>query len=82
MASGSYDNGVQPMSNNNLERLLMDLKESLEREKESLEREIREGFAQINVRFDTQAALEAKNREIAELRERVDKLERRPEGAQ
>ena len=88
----------------------MDLKESLEREihgvKDSLQSEIREGFAQINARFDTQAmrldrhaalwqtgsrwsarmdawaekvdgALEAKDREIAELRERVIKLERK-----
>ena len=42
------------------ERLIIDVKESLEREihgvKESLEREMREGFAQVNTRFDTQSA--------------------------
>jgi hypothetical protein len=72
--------------------------------KESLEREIREGFAQVTTRFDTQAtrldrhaalwqtgrrwsgrmddwaekvdaALETKDREIAELRARIGKLE-------
>ena len=47
----------------NLERLIMDVKESLERETGglgneigSLRQEMREGFAQINTRFDTQAA--------------------------
>lgn len=83
----------------NIEQLLMDVKESLERE-------IRGGFAQMNTRFDTQAtrldrhaalwqtgsrwsgrmdawaekidaAIEAKDREIAELRERLIKLERK-----
>jgi len=82
---------------NPLARLITDVKESLERE-------IREGFAQVNTRFDTQAArlerhaalwqtgrrwsarmddwaekvdaaLEAKDREIADLRARLDKLE-------
>jgi peptidoglycan/xylan/chitin deacetylase (PgdA/CDA1 family) len=95
----------------NIERLLMDVKESLEREirgvRDDLQRELREGFAQVNTRFDTQAArldrhaglwqagtrwssrmdawaekvdsaLESKDREIAELRERLIKLERRP----
>ncbi len=74
--------------------------------KESLEREIREGFAELHTRFDTQAtrldrhaalwqtgrrwsgrmddwaekidaALETKDRELKDLRERIDKLERR-----
>jgi hypothetical protein len=43
-------------------RLIVDLKESLERETHGLAREIREGFAQLNKRFDAQAA-------------RLDKLE-------
>ncbi len=84
---------------NNVEQLLLDVKESLERE-------IRAGFAQITTRFDTQAArldrhaalwqtgsrwsgrmdvwaekidaaIETKDREIAELRERLIKLERK-----
>jgi DNA-binding GntR family transcriptional regulator len=83
----------------NIEQLLVDVKESLERD-------IHEGFAQVNARFDTQAArmdrhaslwqtgahwsarmdgwaekvdaaLEAQDREIAELRERLIKLERK-----
>lgn len=74
--------------------------------KESLERQLQEGFAQLNTRFDTQAvrldrhaalwqtgtrwssrmdawaervdsALEAKDREIADLRERLIRLERK-----
>jgi hypothetical protein len=52
-----------------LVRLIIDLKESLQREIQGLEgetrsltREVREGFAQLNARFDTQAA-------------RLDKLE-------
>jgi peptidoglycan/xylan/chitin deacetylase (PgdA/CDA1 family) len=82
-----------------IERLIIDLKESLERE-------IREGFSQVTNRFDDQAArlerhaglwqtgarwsarmdawaekvdgsLEAKDREIAELRERLTRLERK-----
>jgi hypothetical protein len=80
-----------------LETLIIDLKESLERE-------MRAGFAQLNTRFDTQAArldrqggllqtgsrwtartnewtekidaaLEIKDREINELRERITRLE-------
>ena len=102
---------------NDIEQLILDLKESLEREirqvKESLEREIHQvkatveqGFAQVNARFDTQAArlerhagmwqtgrrwsarmdawaekvdgaLEAKDVEIADLRQRLNKLEGR-----
>ena len=90
----------------NIERLLMDVKDSLEREIHSLGREMREGFAQISTKFDTQAtrldrhaglwqtgsrwsagmdvwaekidaAIEVKDREIAELRERLIKLERK-----
>ena len=86
---------------NNIEQLLLDVKESLERE-------IRAGFAQITTRFDTQAtrldrhaalwqtgsrwsgrmdvwaekidaAIETKDREIAELRERLIKLQRKSE---
>jgi hypothetical protein len=91
---------------NNIEQLLLNVKESLEREIHGLAREMREGFAQINTRFDTQAArldrhaglwqtgsrwsagmdvwaekidaaIEVKDREIAELRERLIKLERK-----
>jgi hypothetical protein len=98
----------------NIERLLMDVKDSLEREihgvgqeVQGLARKIDEGFAQVNTRLDTQAtrldrhaglwqtgtrwsgrmdiwaekidaAIETKDREIAELRERLNKLERRP----
>ena len=65
-----------------LVRLITDVKESLEREIQGLTREVREGFAQVNTRFDTQAvrldrhaALEAKDREIADLRDRLKKLE-------
>ncbi len=87
-----------------LVRLITDLKESLEREIQGLTREVREGFAQVNTRFDTQAArldrhaalwqtgrrwsgrmddwaervdaaLETKDREIADLRARLQKLE-------
>jgi predicted RNase H-like nuclease (RuvC/YqgF family) len=89
----------------NLEQLIIDMKESLEREIKSLERKVDHGFAQINSRFDLQAqrldrhgalwqtgrrwsskmddwaekvdiALETKDREIAELRARMDRLER------
>jgi predicted RNase H-like nuclease (RuvC/YqgF family) len=96
-----YDKNVV----DNLERLIIDLKESLEREVGSLRSEMREGFARINSRFDLQAqrldrhaalwqtgrrwsskmdvwaegvdtALETKDREIAELRARLDRLER------
>ena len=84
-----------------LEKLLLDVKESLERE-------MRDGFAQVITRFDVQAArldrhaglwqsgtrwssrmdawaekidgaLDAKTREIAELRERLAKLESKSE---
>jgi hypothetical protein len=89
-----------------LERLIVDLKDSLEREVAGLRRDSQQGFAQVNTRFGTQAArlerhaglwqagtrwssrmdawaekvdaaLESKDREIAELRERVLKLEKR-----
>ena len=82
-----------------LEKLIIDLKESLERE-------MRQGFADLRVRFDNQAtrldrqggllqtgnrwiartndwtekvdqALATKDREIAELRMRLEKLEKR-----
>ena len=90
----------------NLEQLVIDLKESLERQLGDLTREMREGFASMNTKFDNQAArldrhaglwqtgsrwsarmdtwaenvdsaLEVKDREITELRERVRKLEER-----
>ncbi len=97
----------------NVEQLIMDLKESLERELAGLRQELRaltndvqQGFSHVNSRFDIQAtrlerhaglwqtgarwssrmdawaekvdsALEAKDREIAELRERLIKLERK-----
>lgn len=90
----------------NLERLLLDVKESLEREIGGLRQEMQRGFMQLNSRFDIQAArldrhagywqagtrwtsrmdvwaekvdgaLETKDREIAELRERLLKIERR-----
>jgi predicted nucleic acid-binding Zn-ribbon protein len=86
----------------NLERLIIDLKDSLEREI----RELHAGISRIEIRFDNQAArldrhaallqtgsrwtgrmndwaekidqaLETKDREIAELRARLEKLERR-----
>ena len=89
-----------------LEHLIVDLKDSLEREAAGLRQEVQQGFGQINARFDTQAArlerhaglwqtgarwssrmdswaekvdsaLETKDREIAELRERLQRLERR-----
>jgi hypothetical protein len=92
------------MSEHDLGVLITDVKESLEREIQGLAREMREGFAQVNTRFDTQAvrldrhaalwqtgrrwsgrmddwaekvdaALEAKDREIADLRDRLKKLE-------
>jgi hypothetical protein len=82
-----------------IEQLLIDVKESLERE-------IRDGFARMDARFDTQAtrldrqggllnagsrwssrmdtwaekidaALETKDREIADLRERLIRLEKK-----
>jgi hypothetical protein len=87
-----------------MEELITDFKKSLERQIGGLEQEIRAGFAQVNTRFDTQAArldrqgallqtgsrwsarmndwaekvdisLEAKDRQIAELRMRLDRLE-------
>lgn len=90
----------------NLEKLIVDMKDSLERELSSLRQEMHQGFADINTRFDTQAtrldrhaalwqtgarwsgrmdawaekidsALEVKDREISELRERLQRLERR-----
>lgn len=89
-----------------LEQLLSDTKESLEREMGGLKQEVHEGFSQMNTRFDTQAArlerhaglwqtgarwssrmdawaekvdgaLEAQDREISELRERLLKIERK-----
>jgi hypothetical protein len=94
------------VKNGNLERLLMDVKESLEREFGRLAQEMREGFAGLNTRFDTQAArldrhaglwqagtrwssrmhawaekvdgaLDAKDREIAALRQRLIRIERK-----
>jgi hypothetical protein len=97
------------MPDEELVRLIIDVKESLERELQgvasSIRQELREGFAQVNTRFDTQAtrldrhaalwqtgrrwsgrmddwaekvdaALETKDREIADLRTRIDKLEK------
>ena len=87
-----------------LVRLIIDVKESLEREIQNLTREMRDGFAQVTTRFDTQAtrldrhaalwqtgrrwsgriddwaekvdaALETKDREIAELRKRLTDVE-------
>jgi hypothetical protein len=91
-----------------LEQLIIDMKESLEREihglETKLERKVDAGFRELNTRFDTQAArpdrqgallqsgsrmlvrmngwaekvdaaLEQKDREIAELRQRIDRLE-------
>lgn len=92
--------------NNHLERLILDMKESLERELGELRREMHDGFQVVNTRFDTQAirldrhaamwqtgrrwsakmddwaerfdkALEVKDREISELRARIEKLESR-----
>jgi chromosome segregation ATPase len=89
-----------------LEKLIVDLKDSLERELAGLRQELHQGLEQLNGRFDTQAArlerhaglwqtgarwcsrmdtwaekvdgaLEAKGREIADLRERLQRLERR-----
>jgi hypothetical protein len=40
----------------NLERLLVDVKDSLEREFGSVRAELREGFADMKNRFDNQAA--------------------------
>ena len=93
-----------------IEQLIIDLKESLEREiaslKQDLRQEMRDGFSAVTARFDDQAArldrhaglwqtgsrwsarmdawaekvdgsLAAKDREIAELRERLLRLERK-----
>ena len=90
----------------NLEKLIVDLKESLERELAALRHDLQQGLDQLNGRFDTQAArlerhaglwqtgarwsgrmddwaekvdaaLETKDREVAELRDRLQRLERR-----
>ena len=89
-----------------IEQLIVDVKESLEREIGHLRDEIRDGFQRVTTRFDTQAArldrqgsnwqtgrrwsarmddraekidaaLEAKDREIAELHKRLADLENR-----
>ena len=89
-----------------IEKLIVDLKDSSVRELTALRHELQQAAAQLNGRFDTQAArlerhaglwqtgarwssrmdawaekvdgaLEAKDREIAELRERLQRLERR-----
>jgi len=39
-----------------LEHLLLDVKESLERELGGLRQDMQQGFSQLNARFDTQAA--------------------------
>lgn len=39
----------------NFEKLLMDIKESLERDIRGVEQTMRQGFEQLNARFDTQA---------------------------
>ena len=44
------------MSDHDLALLIIDFKESLDREIQGLAREMREGFAQVNTRFDAQAA--------------------------
>jgi hypothetical protein len=46
-----YDGGVV----DNLEQLIIDMKDSLEREIKASERKVDQGFAQINSRFDLQA---------------------------
>jgi len=90
----------------NLEKLILGLKDSLERELAGLRNDVQHGLAELNGRFDTQAArlerhaglwqtgtrwssrmdawaekvdgaLEGKDREISELRERLQRLERR-----
>jgi hypothetical protein len=90
----------------NVEKLIVDLKDSLERELAGLRLDVQQGVGQLNSRFDTQAArlerhaglwqtgarwsgrmgawaekvnaaLEAKDHEIAELRERLQRPERR-----
>jgi len=47
-----YDNGTV----GEIERLLVDAKESLAREIREVSGEVRDGFAHLNARFDTQAA--------------------------
>jgi len=78
----------------NIEQLLLDLKEGVEREIRQLQGSAEQGFAQVSTRFDTGAgarwrsrtdawvehvngALEVQDREIADLRERLIKLERK-----
>lgn len=87
-----------------IEKLIIDLKESLERELTSLRQEMRDGFSGLTSRLDTQSArldrhaglwqvgsrwssrmdtwaekvdsaLDMKDREIADLRERIKRLE-------
>ena len=89
----------------NIEKLIVDLKDSLEREIAGLRQDMQQGFAQVNTRFDTQAvrmdrhaglwqtgtrwssrmdawaekvdaALDSKDREIADLNERGQRIER------
>ena len=89
-----------------LEQVLLEIKQSLQREINGLRQEMHQGFAQLNSRFDIQAArldrhaglwqagtrwssrmdawaekvdgaIEAKDPEIPELRERLLKLERK-----
>ena len=88
-----------------LEKLIVDLKDSSMRELAAIRHDLRQLLAQLNGRFDTQAArlerhadfwqtstrwgsrmdawaekvdgkLEGQDREIAELRERIERLER------
>jgi chromosome segregation ATPase len=90
----------------NLERLIVDVKESLETEMGSLQTEMKAGFSSLNTKLDDNSirldrhagllrsggqrivklddwaekvdkSLETKDREIAELRERVLRLERK-----
>jgi hypothetical protein len=94
------------MAEEDLVGLITDVKESLEREIHGLANVVRQGFAEVNARFDAQAArldrhaalwqtgsrwsarmddwagkvdnlLEARAKEIAELRSRIEKLESR-----
>lgn len=89
-----------------LENLMLELKESLEREIHNLDRRMQEGFQAMAVRYDNQAsrldrhaalwqtghrwsgrmdqwaervdaALEVKDRQITELRERIERLEKK-----
>jgi hypothetical protein len=91
--------------NGHLEQLIVEMKESLERELHGVRDEMRQGFAEVKTRFDTQAArlerhaallqtgsrwtakmndwaekidsaLETKDQEIAELRRRLERLEK------